>query len=234
MKQLEATAKSTIRVGIVDDHAMMREGLRLFIENTTDMQCLWMTGDAAEAVRLVEEHPPDVLLVDISLPGRSGLELMKDIRQLRPQLPMLAVSMHDEKLYAQRALKAGARGYVMKNAPHKTLGNAIHRMLGGGIAVSEEISDDILKSFVSRAAPTTTATDPTASKDGITDLSDREFEVFRLIGEGRNTGQIAELLRISSKTVDVHKLNIRTKLGINDGNELTFFAIRWSEGQKNR
>lgn len=216
-------------MGIVDDHAMMREGLRLFIESSSDMNCLWMTGDAAEAVRLVEENPPDVLLVDISLPGRSGLELIKDLRLLRPELPMLAVSMHDEKLYAQRALKAGARGYVMKSAPHKTLQDAIRRVLGGGIAVSEQMADEILKSYVSGG------TAPQArAQNGIGELSDREFEVFSLIGEGRNTGQIAELLRISSKTVDVHKLNIRTKLGLHDGNELTFFAIRWSEGQKSR
>lgn len=221
-------SKPSIRVAIVDDHAMMREGLRLFLDNTGDMQCVWMAGEAGEAVRQVEGDTPDVLIVDITLPGRSGLELIKDIRLLRPQLPMLAVSMHDEKLYAQRALKAGARGYIMKSAPHKMLGNAIRRILSGGVAVSEEMSDEILKSFVTGGAPAST------SQDGIAELSDREFEVFRLIGAGKNTGQIAELLRISPKTVDVHKLNIRTKMGLSDGTELTFFAIRWAEGQKSR
>lgn len=221
-------SKPSIRVAIVDDHAMMREGLRLFLDNTGDMQCVWMAGEAGEAVRQVEGDTPDVLIVDITLPGRSGLELIKDIRLLRPQLPMLAVSMHDEKLYAQRALKAGARGYIMKSAPHKMLGNAIRRILSGGVAVSEEMSDEILKSFVTGGTPSST------SQDGIAELSDREFEVFRLIGAGKNTGQIAELLRISPKTVDVHKLNIRTKMGLSDGTELTFFAIRWAEGQKSR
>ncbi len=224
----DSPAQTSVRVAIVDDHAMMREGLRLFIDNTPDMRCLWMAGDAAEAMRNVEKETPDVLIVDISLPGRSGLELIKDIRLLRPQLPILAVSMHEEKLYAQRALKAGARGYVMKSAPQKSLGNAIRRILSGGIAVSEDMSDDILRSFFNGGP-----SEP-EGRDGISDLSDREFEVFRLIGEGRNTGQIAEVLRISTKTVDVHKMNIRTKLGINDGNQLTFFAIRWAEGQKNR
>ncbi|MGV3659932.1 MAG: response regulator transcription factor [Prosthecobacter sp.] len=222
------SSKPNIRVAIVDDHAMMREGLRLFLDNTGDMQCVWMAGEAGEAVRQVEGDTPDVLIVDITLPGRSGLELIKDIRLLRPQLPMLAVSMHDEKLYAQRALKAGARGYIMKSAPHKMLGNAIRRILSGGVAVSEEMSDEILKSFVTGGAPSS------SSQDGIAELSDREFEVFRLIGAGKNTGQIAELLRISPKTVDVHKLNIRTKMGLSDGTELTFFAIRWAEGQKSR
>lgn len=220
---------AVIRVAIVDDHAMMREGLRLFIDNTSDMQCIWMAGDAAEAVRSVETDTPDVLLVDISLPGRSGLELIKDIRLLRPDLPILAVSMHDEKLYAQRALKAGARGYVMKSAPHKALGSAIRRILTGGVAVSEEMADEILKSFFAGGTGA-----PPASKDGISELSDREFEVFRLIGDGKSTSQIAEVLRISTKTVDVHKMNIRTKLGMHDGNELTFYAIRWAEGQKSK
>lgn len=136
--------------------------------------------------------------------------------------------MHDEKLYAQRALKAGARGYVMKSAPHKALGGAIRRIVTGNIAVSEEMSEEILKSFVSGSASIS------STKDGISDLSDREFEVFQLIGAGKNTGNIAEELRISPKTVDVHKLNIRTKLGLKDGNDLTYFAIRWAEGQKNR
>lgn len=228
MTRSTSPAKPSIRVAIVDDHAMMREGLRLFLDNTGDMQCVWMAGEAGEAVRQVEEDTPDVLIVDITLPGRSGLELIKDIRLLRPQLPMLAVSMHDEKLYAQRALKAGARGYIMKSAPHKMLGNAIRRILSGGVAVSEEMSDEILKSFVTGGVSAST------SQDGIAELSDREFEVFRLIGAGKNTGQIAELLRISPKTVDVHKLNIRTKMGLSDGTELTFFAIRWAEGQKSR
>lgn len=220
--------KPCIRVAIVDDHAMMREGLRLFIDQTGYMRCIWLAGDASEAMRMVGLDTPDVLIVDLTLPDRSGLELMKDLRQLRPQMPILALSMHDEKLYAHRALKAGARGYVMKSSPHKALAGAIRRVLAGGIAVSEEMSDEILKSYVTGAPPAT------SSKDGISDLSDREFEVFRLIGAGRNTGQIAESLRISGKTVDVHKLNIRTKLGIKDGNDLTYFAIRWVEGQKNR
>lgn len=223
-----ASDKPCIRVAIVDDHAMMREGLRLFIDQTGYMRCIWLAGDAAEAVRMVGEDVPDVLIVDLTLPDRSGLELMKDLRQLCPQMPMLAVSMHDEKLYAQRALKAGARGYVMKSSPHKVLAGAIRRVLAGGIAVSDEMSDDILKTFVTGVPAATSA------KDGISELSDREFEVFRLIGAGRSTGTIAEALRISAKTVDVHKLNIRTKLGLKDGNDLTYFAIRWVEGQKNR
>lgn len=216
--------QAAIRIAIVDDHTMMREGWRLFIENAADLAFAWMAGDASEAVRKVDEDTPDVLVVDISLPDRSGLELIKDLRLLRPKLPMIAISMHDEKLYAQRALKAGARGYVMKSAPQKVLEQALHRVAGGGIAVSEEMSEEILKAFSSGNAA--------ESKDSISELSDREFEVFVLIGQGKNTGQIAEALRISTKTVDVHKMNIRAKLGMNETGELAYFAIRWAEGQK--
>ena len=143
----ENAPQTTIRVAIVDDHMMMREGWRLFIEHSSDLAFAWMAADAAEAVQQLELDTPDVLIVDISLPDRSGLELIKDLRLLRPQLPMLAVSMHDEKLYAQRALKAGARGYVMKSAPQKVLEQALRRVAAGGIAVSEEMSEEILQAF---------------------------------------------------------------------------------------
>lgn len=219
----ENLPQNTIRVAIVDDHMMMREGWRLFIENSNDLTFAWMAADAAEAVRKLETDTPDVLIMDISLPDRSGLELIKDLRLLRPQLPMLVVSMHDEKLYAQRSLKAGARGYVMKSAPQKELEQALRRVAAGGIAVSEEMSEEILQAFSSGSK--------SEAKDTLANLSDREFEVFRLIGQGRTTGQIAEGLRISTKTVDVHKMNIRTKLGIHESSELAYFAIRWSEGQ---
>ena len=154
---------------------------------------------------------------------RSGLELIKDIRMLHPKLPMLAVSMHDEKLYAHRALKAGARGYVMKNAPQDALENALMRVASGMMVVSEEMSEEILKSYSSASEGKT--------KNPVAVLSDREFEVFVLIGKGKNTGQIAEAMGISSKTVDVHKMNIRAKLKMNETGELAYFAIRWTEVQ---
>lgn len=212
-----------LRIAIVDDHTMIREGWRLCIEHSSDLAFAWMAADAAEAVRKIEADTPDVLIMDISLPDRSGLVLLKDLRLLRPKLPMLVVSMHDEKLYAQRALKAGARGYVMKGAPHKTVVQALHRVAAGDIAVSAEMSEEILQAFTSGKAAE--ANNPLAN------LSDREFEVFRLMGQGKNTGQMAGMLRISTKTVDVHKMNIRTKLNINECSELAYFAIRWAEGQ---
>jgi DNA-binding NarL/FixJ family response regulator len=218
------SSPATTRIAIVDDHTMMREGWRLFIENTENLDFAWMAVDASDALRKVDEDTPDVLVVDISLPDRSGLELIKDLRLLRPKMPMIAISMHDEKLYAQRALKAGARGYLMKSAPQKDFEEALHRVAAGGIAVSKEMSEEILRAFSSG--------NTVEAKDSISELSDREFEVFVLIGQGKNTGQIAEALHISSKTVDVHKMNIRTKLGMNETGELAYFAIRWAEGQK--
>lgn len=215
--------EGVVRVAIVDDHTMMRDGIRLFVESLDGFAFAWHAGSAAEAIAMLERDTPDLMIIDITLPDRTGLELIKDVRLLRPKLPLLALSMHDEKLYAQRALKAGARGYVMKNSPHGVLERALRRVMEGGIAVSEEMSEEILKAFSSGSAASVSG--------GLSSLSDREFEVFQLVGEGRNTGQIAEALRISTKTVDVHKMNIRSKLNLRDGTELTAFAIRWVEGQ---
>ena len=220
----DATDAKMIRIAIVDDHTMMREGLKLLIDYTADMSCSWVAADAAEAVKKVGEDTPDVLVVDISLPDRSGLELIKDLRLLRPKMAMLVVSMHDEKMYAQRALKAGARGYVMKSAPSKELEQALRRVAAGNTFLSEVMTELILKSFSGGAKP--------QSEDVLSELTDREFEVFNMIGQGKNTTQIAGALRISTKTVDVHKMNIRGKLHMSDPSELGYFAIRWVEGQQ--
>lgn len=218
------TSPPSHRVAIVDDHTLMREGMKMFVENLEGFACAWTAGEAQDALRLLETDLPDALVVDITLPGRNGLELIKDVRALHPDLPVLVVSMHDETLYAQRALKAGAKGYVMKDAPHGAFEKALRRILAGGIALSERMSETILLAFSSGSNP---------GPDGaIHHLSDREFEVFQLIGEGRSTSQIAEALRISPKTVDVHKLKIRQKLKLTEGTSLTSFAIRWVEMRK--
>lgn len=212
------------RIAIVDDHTLMREGMKMFVENLEDFHCAWTAGDAQEALKYLDTDMPDVLVVDITLPGRNGLELIKDVRALHPDLAILVVSMHDEILYAQRALKAGAKGYMMKDAPHGAFEAALRKIIAGGIALSDAMSENILLAFSSGANP---------GPDGaIHHLSDREFEVFQLIGEGRSTGQIAEALKISPKTVDVHKLKIRSKLKLTEGTSLTSFAIRWVEMRK--
>lgn len=211
------------RVGIVEDHTLMREGMKLFVDSLPGFRCIWQASTAQEAVAMFNREEPDMALVDITLPDRNGLEIVKDLRATRPHVKVLVLSMHDEELYAQRALKAGARGYVMKNAPYDTLKMALTRVAEGGIVVSQAMSERILAAYSSGTKP--------RGDDGLHALTDREFEVFQMIGEGKSTSHIAESLRISTKTVDVHKMNIRTKLNLREGSELTVFAVRWVEGR---
>ena len=217
-------ATSVKRIAIVDDHTMMREGVSTFIDNLDGFTTAWQAVDCADTIRQLEKDIPDVIMVDITLPDRNGLELIKDIRMLAPKLPILVLSMHDEKLYAPRALKAGAQGYLMKDAPHQDIERALRKISLGGMAVSEAMSENILAVFSSGK--------PRSEEAELHELSDREFEVFQMIGEGRSTHQIATILRISPKTVDVHRLKIRNKLRLGTGTELTAHAIRWIELKK--
>jgi DNA-binding NarL/FixJ family response regulator len=211
------------RVGLVEDHTLMREGMKLFVDSLPGFRCIWSASSAQETFAMVEQEAPDVILLDITLPDRNGLEIVKDLRATHPEIKVLILSMHDEELYAQRALKAGARGYIMKNAPYEALKTAILRVAEGGIVVSQAMSERILAAYSSGSKQ--------RSDDGLHSLTDREFEVFQLVAEGKNAGQIAEALRISTKTVDVHKMNIRTKLNIREGGDLTVYAVRWLEAQ---
>lgn len=224
----KSTAKpanpQTITVGIVEDHTFMREGLKVFVESLEGFKCLWEAASASEAVSMMAAEPPAVLIVDITLPDRSGMELIKDIHVTNPKVAILVLSMHQEELYAERALKAGARGFLMKNAPHEALEEALRRVAAGGVAVSQKMSDQVLMAFSTGAAP--------RSETGLHSLTDREFEVFQLLGEGKGTQQVADSLRISHKTVDVHRMNIKNKLKLEDGLAVTRYAIRWSESRK--
>jgi DNA-binding NarL/FixJ family response regulator len=169
---------------------------------------------------------PDALVMDITLPGRNGLELLEDLRALHPKLPVLVVSMHDETLYAHRALKAGAKGYMMKDAPQGGFEIALRRILSGGISLSDRMSETVLLAFCTGVEP---------GPDGdVHDLSGREFEVFKLIGEGCSTSQIATMLNINSTTVHVHRLKIRSKLKLMESTSLTAFAVHWVEMRKVR
>ena len=226
-KESKPTAEKTTgkkRVAIVDDHTMMREGLRQLIESEPGLECCGTAGSASEALAIVESKQPDMLTVDISLPGRNGLELIKDVLAISPGLPVLVISMHDETLYAQRVLKAGAKGYVMKEADRATLLKAINQVLNGGIYVSPAMSAQILEAFSSRNS--------NRAVEGVHKLSDREFEVFQLIGEGQSTQQIADTLHISVKTVEVHRAHIREKLKLEDGAAVLRYAVRWAESRK--
>jgi len=179
-------------------------------------------GDAGQALDLISGQKPDLVLADISLPGKSGLELIKDIHTLCPDAPVLAVSMHDETLYAERVLRAGARGYIMKQEGGKKLMTAIRHVLGGQIYVSEKMSARILETFSGGRA---------RASSPIQTLSDREFEVFQLIGEGQGTRDIAQRLHLSVKTVEVHRANIKEKLKLKSATDLVRQAVRWTEAQ---
>jgi DNA-binding NarL/FixJ family response regulator len=215
------TAKQ--RILIVDDHPMMREGLAQLIELEPDLTAESQADSAAQALQVIARSVPDLLLLDISLPDKNGLEVIKDIQTLHPALPILVVSKHDELLYAERVLRAGGRGYIMKQEGGKKLMLAIRQVLSGRIYVSEKISAKILESYSGHKAD---------SHSPVETLSDREFEVFQLIGQGQGTRQIAKHLRISIKTVEVHRANIRKKLHLTSGAELVRFAIRWTEAEK--
>ncbi len=212
------------RVAILDDHTMMRGGMKVFIDSLPDFECCWEAGSCKEAMEKIEADMPDILLVDITLPDRNGLEFIKDVHSIHPQLIMLVVSMHDESYYAHRALKAGAKGYMMKNAGHEMYENALRRVAAGGSWLSDIVSEQILQAYTTGIKP--------HMEGGLDALTDREFEIFQMMGDGRGTHDIAETLRISPKTVDVHRMNIRNKLKLEDGAAVTRFAIRWVESRK--
>ncbi len=224
MKGAKKAARSKAKtVLIVDDHPMMRQGLVQLIESEPDLELCGESETAQAALEAIERTCPDLLLLDISLPDKSGLELIKDLAAIHPSLLILVISMHDESLYAERVLRAGARGYIMKQEGGKRLMEAIRQVLAGKIYVSEKIASKILEIFSGRRAEVETSS--------VGRLSDREFEVFQLIGQGRSTKEIAQRLHLSVKTVEVHRANIKEKLGLKTAPELVHFAVRWVEGQ---
>ncbi len=212
------------RVALLDDHTMMRGGMKVFIDSLPDFECCWEAGDCKTAMEKVEADMPDIMLVDITLPDRNGLEFIKDVHSIHPNLIMLVISMHDESYYAHRALKAGAKGYMMKNMGYDLYAAALRKVAAGGSWLSDTISEQIFQAY-------TTGTKP-RMEGGLDALSDREFEIFQMMGDGRGTHEIAATLRISPKTVDVHRMNIRQKLKLEDGAAVTRFAIRWVESRK--
>jgi len=220
---MKTGSKSKQGILIVDDHPMMREGLAQLIEHESDLCVAGQADNAAQALQAIGTLLPDLALVDISLPDKNGIELIKDLQTLHPQLPVLVVSMHDETLYAERVLRAGARGYIMKQEGGKKLMQAIRHVLHGQIYVSERMSAKILEIFSGRRAESV--------KSAVECLSDREFKVFQLIGQGQGTRQIAEHLHLSIKTVEVHRANIKRKLELKNATDLVRYAVRWTEAQ---
>lgn len=211
---------SAKRLLIVDDHPMMRQGLAQLIDNEPDLKVIAEADSGSQAIDAVGSQKLDLVLLDISLPDKNGLELLKDIQALKPGLPILVVSMHDEALYAERVLRAGARGYIMKQEGGKKLMQAIRQVLSGQIYVSEKMSAQILELFSGRR---------TGGSSPMERLTDREFEVFHLIGQGKGTREIALHLHLSVKTVEVHRANMKQKLKLKTATDLVRHAVRWIE-----
>ncbi len=211
-------------VFIVDDHPLLRKGLVLLINREPDLAVCGEAEEAQSAMKGIAENKPDIMIVDISLNGPDGLDLLKNIRALYPDLPVLILSMHDESIYAERALRARANGYIMKQEATEKVLVAVRCILSGEIYLSERMSRKLLHQYIS--GPTTEATSRLSA------LSDRELEVFRLIGEGRGTRQIADKLHISVKTVETYQAHIKSKLSLRSGRELVQHAIQSKISEK--
>jgi DNA-binding NarL/FixJ family response regulator len=209
------------RVLIVDDHAVLREGLTLVINVQPDLMVCGEAANVSGGLQAVATVQPDIALVDLSLMGGSGLELVKDLKEQYPSLPTLVLSLHDESLYAERALRAGARGYIMKRAPIPSLLSAIRKILDGESYLSETMGSVVVRQ---------TLGDPesTGNGDPLEKLSDRELEVFQLLGEGHGTREIAQQLGLSMKTVSCYRQNIQTKLHLKDAAALMQRAVHWA------
>ncbi|HTS56414.1 MAG TPA: response regulator transcription factor [Terriglobales bacterium] len=212
------------RVMVVDDHPIVRQGLALLINRESDLVVCGEAEETMGAMHVLASARPDVLIVDISLNGPDGIDLLKNIRNTHPTLPVLILSMHDEMIYAERALRAGANGYIMKQEATEKVLIAVRRILNGEIYVSERISNQILKQYITGSG--------TVRNSSIGDLSDRELEVFRLIGEGHGTRQIAEELHVSVKTVESYQAHIKEKLSLRSARELMQRAFAWHMSEK--
>ncbi|WP_422322061.1 response regulator transcription factor [Prosthecobacter sp.] len=215
------------RVLIVDDHPIFRDGITQLINHQPDMLVCGGVCSAAQAMSSVEELKPDMLIVDISINGTNGIELIKSIRAQYPALPALMLSSHDENLYAERALRAGARGYIMKaEAPEKVI-EAIRRVLSGSLYLSEAIGGRLLDTFLNGRTSN-------GSGSAVDQLSDRELEIFHALGEGRSTREIALTLFLSVKTVETHRSHIKEKLKVQTAPELIRAAVEWVNSQSNK
>lgn len=215
-KPVQAAKKCVL---VVDDHPLLRQGLALLINQQQDMEVCGEAEEAQTAMQLIAQRRPDVLILDISLNGPDGLELLKSIRASDSDLPVLILSMHDEAIYAERALRARANGYIMKQEASEKVLVAIRRILNGDIYLSDRMQNKMLQQFIGGA--------PSMIQSRIASLSDRELEVFRLIGEGRATREIAEELRLSVKTVETYQAHLKEKLSLRSGRELIQHAIQW-------
>jgi DNA-binding NarL/FixJ family response regulator len=217
-----STAKKSVLV--VDDHPLLRQGLALLINQQHDMRVCGEVEDAHSALQFIAGNVPDIMILDISLKGPDGIELLKSIRAPYPDLPVLILSMHDEAIYAERALRARANGYIMKQEATEKVLVALRRILNGDVYLSDNVSKKMLHQYIDGA--------PSMVQSRIAVLSDRELEVFRSIGEGRCTREIAEALNLSVKTVETYQAHIKEKLSLRSGRELIQHAIQWKINEK--
>jgi DNA-binding NarL/FixJ family response regulator len=221
MQSAPATRKSVL---VVDDHPLLRQGLVLLINQQDDMEVSGEVEDAHSAMQFIALNMPDIMILDISLKGPDGLELLKSIRTLYPDLPVLVLSMHDEAIYAERALRARANGYIMKHEASDQVLVAVRRILNGDVYLSDNMSRKLLHQYIDGAPP--------IAGSRLDLLSDRELEVFRSIGEGRSTREIARELHLSVKTVETYQAHIKDKLSLRSGRELVQHAIQWKINEK--
>lgn len=218
-----SVAKRT-RIFVVDDHPIVRQGLSLMINQEPDLAVCGEAEEAHHALQEIAASNPDIVVIDISLNGPDGLDLLKMLRLRAPNLPVLILSMHDESVYAERALRAGANGYIMKQEATDKVLVALRRILNREIYVSDRIANKMLRHYVRGADSKTNLP--------VAELSDRELEVFRLIGDGHGTRQIAEQLHLSVKTVESYQAHIKDKLSLRSARELVQHAIQWNISEK--
>lgn len=207
-------------VFLVEDHPIVRQGFVQLIEQENDLKVIGEAEDAATALQLITHTSPDIALVDLSLKNSNGIELIKDLNKQCPKVPILVVSLHDENLYAERCLRAGARGFIMKTEATDNVMTAIRLVLSGEIYLSPAMRNRMLSRFTTRGD---------VDRDSVLEsLSDREFEVFQLMGKGQKTRIIADKLNLSVKTIETYKAHLKTKLNLEDATELIQVAIEWN------
>lgn len=210
------------KIYIVDDHPLMRKGMAMTLENSVEFTVCGQSESAEEALGEIPSLKPDACVVDISLPGMNGIELVKNLLAQLPELKILVVSRHDEELYAERAIRAGAKGYLMKLEAGEVLVSAVRQVMNGGIYLSDKIGSHLIMKIASGQS---------AGDNPLELLSDRELEVFELTGKGESTKEIAQRLHVSVKTIDTYRARIKEKMHLKTANELMRRAVQWVEGE---
>src|SRR5579863_9042632 len=219
-KPVLTTQTKKCKVLLVDDHPIVRQGLALLIDREADLVVCGEADGAHSAFQAIATLQPDIVVLDISLSGPDGLDVLKEVRVKTASLPVLILSMHDESIYAERAMRAGANGYIMKQEATEKVLVAIRRILQGEVYLSDRLTNTMLRQYVSGGAP--------AKTSPLVNLTDRELEVFRLIGEGHGTRQIADELHVSVKTIESYQAHIKDKLSLRNSRELVQHAIEWT------